>query len=109
MKKSFKPFIIIWSSLLTLVVVIILIHIYFKLQNDNLVRNKTLTAEEISNQKNIQVNLHASLEQLAAEDRIVSIAYEELGLIKDSSEVLVVKIDKANADEISEQINSRYE
>jgi len=102
MKKSFKPLIIVISSLLVLITILLLIFQGVHLKYEELQRESAQLENQIKTEKNILVNLKANYQMLTAEDIIKPYALKELALINadsdTSSAIIISKEELSNID-----------
>jgi hypothetical protein len=82
MKKSFKPLIIVISSLLVLVTILLLISQGLRLKYEELQRELTQLENQIKTEKTLVVNLLANYQMMTAEDLIKKYASDELALVE---------------------------
>ena len=71
----------------------IVAHVALKKKCEDLIKQKVIAEEELINQNTLKNNLFAAYQNLTSEDRIVSIAYIELGMIIADPPISVISID----------------
>ena len=86
MKKSFKPLIIVISSLLVLITILLLISQGLRLKYEELQREQTQLENQIKTEKTLIVNLIANYQMMTAEDLIKNYASNELALVEADSD-----------------------
>jgi hypothetical protein len=86
MKKSFKPLIIVISSLLVLITILLLISQGLRLKYEELQREQTQLENQIKTEKTLMVNLIANYQMMTAEDLIKNYASNELALVEADSD-----------------------
>ena len=86
MKKSFKPLIIVISSLLILITILLLISQGLRLKYEELQREQTQLENQIKTEKTLMVNLIANYQMMTAEDLIKNYASNELALVEADSD-----------------------
>ena len=86
MKKSFKPLIVVISSLLVLITILLLISQGLRLKYEELQREQTQLENQIKTEKILMVNLIANYQMMTAEDLIKKYASSELALVEANSD-----------------------
>jgi len=86
MKRSFKPLIIVISSLLVLITILLLISQGLRLKYEELQREQTQLENQIKTEKTLMVNLIANYQMMTAEDLIKNYASNELALVEADSD-----------------------
>jgi cell division protein FtsL len=109
MKKSAKPLIFFNSFVFIVITSLILGCVGVKLECEKLTKEKVLAEEKLKEVKNWKINLTAQDQELEAEERIVSIAETELGMIRRTDVPMVLDVSKEKIDEISKAIEKKYE
>jgi cell division protein FtsL len=109
MKKSAKPLIFFNSFVFIVITSTILGYVGVKLECEKLTREKVLTEEKLKEVKNWKINLTAQDQDLSAEERVVSIAETELGMIKRTEAPIEINVSKEKIEEISKAIEKKYE
>lgn len=72
---------------------LIVAYVALKKKCDDLIKQKVIAEEELKNQKTKKNNLFAQYQNLTSEDRIVTIALYELGMVTADLPISVVTID----------------
>lgn len=88
---------------------LMLAYVGVKLECGKLTRDKVLAYEKLNQVKNWKVNLIARDQALSSEERIVSIARNELGMVRRTGPQLVVKVSKEKIEEIAGALKVKYE
>ena len=109
MKKSAKPLILITLFYMVTITLFILGYVGIKLKCEELTRQKVLTEQELENIENWKLSLSAQRQALTAEDRIVPIAEEELGMIKPSDAPVILTVNKNEIERVSKIVKDKYE
>jgi cell division protein FtsL len=109
MKKSVKPIIAFSLFVLVVFAVVILGYVGIKLECEQLAKQKSLSQEKLIAVNNNKTNLIAEVQFLSSEERIVSIAQDELGLIKRTESRLTLTLDKSKVDELDNFLKEKYE
>lgn len=109
MKKSIKPLIMLSISVFVLFAFFTLLYVGTKLECERLMKEKVITQQKLTDFKNWNINLTAQSQALSSEERIVSIAEKELGMVKDSLPPLVMSVSKEKIEKISGAIDKKYE
>lgn len=86
MKKSSKPLIVLFASLLILITIILLISQGLRFKYEELQRELARLENQIKTEKTQMVNLRANYQMLSAEDVIKKYASNELGLVETGSD-----------------------
>ncbi len=109
MKKGSKLFIAFGIFAFFTSTLLILAVIGFKLECEKLTKENVITKEKLSDIKNAKVNLIAQDQALSSEERIVSIARDELGMIRNTETPAVLTISKEKVEKISNALKQKYE
>ena len=109
MKKSIKPFIALSVFIFVVFAFLTLVYVSVKLECEKLTREKVLISEKLNDLKNASINLTAENQSLSSEERIVSIAKNELGMIRDTQAASLMTVSKEKIEKISEAINKDNE
>ncbi len=109
MKKSSKPLIAVVVLFLITIAAIVLGYVSIKLKCEVMTRQKVLTEEKLNAKNNTRVSLIAEYQYYTAEDRIIEIAKDELGMIKQNTPSIKIDVSKEKIQEISNMINGIYE
>ena len=109
MKKSSKPLIAVVVLFLITIAVLVLGYVSIKLKCEMMTKQKVLTEERLNAKKNTKVSLIAEYQFYSSEDRIVEIAKDELGMIKQNSPSIKIDVSKEKIQVISDKINRKYE
>ncbi len=109
MKQSIKPLIIFYLSIFVLFSFLILVYIGVKLECEKLVRENVETQKDLTDIKNLKINLTAEDQALSSEERIVGIAQNELGMVKRTEQPLELSVSKSEIEKISTEIQKKYE
>jgi cell division protein FtsB len=97
MKKSFKPLIVVLSSLLVLITILLLISQGLRLKYEELQRELAQLEKQIKNEKTQMINLSANYQMLTAEDVIKQYALNELALVvADSDSIDKITLNKGD-------------
>ncbi len=109
MKKSAKPLIFFSLFIFVAFTLLILMYVGVRLECEKLTKEKILTEEKFSDIKNWKINLIAQDQALSSEERIVSIAENELGMIRRTDSPIIISVNKRKIEEISKIIDKKYE
>jgi len=111
MKKSAKPLILFTLFYMVTITIFILGYVGIKLNCEELTKQKVLAEQELENIKNWKLSLSARQQALTAtaENRIVPIAEEELGMVKPSDSPVVLTVDKSEIEKVSKIVKDKYE
>ncbi len=109
MKKSSKPLIAVVVLFLITAAVIVLGYVSIKLKCEVMTKQKVLAEEKLNAKNNTKVSLIAEYQYYSSEDRIVEIAKDELGMIKQNNPSIKIDVSKEKVQEISDIINGKYE
>ena len=109
MKKSSKPLIAVVVLFLITVAILVLGYVSIKLKCEMMTKQKVLTEEKLNAKNNTKVSLIAEYQYYSSEDRIVEIAKDELGMIKQNSPSIKIDVSKEKIQEISDKIKAKYE
>lgn len=109
MKKSSKPVILLTLFYFITAALFMLGYVGIKLNCEILTKKKVLAQEELSNKKNWKLNLTAQKQSLIGEERILNIARDDLGMVKQDNPILVLSVDKEKIETISQEVIDKYE
>jgi len=109
MKRSYKPEIFKGIITVTTAVVFMLFYVVMKLRIDYMLKEISQLNQFKIQLNNRQVNLLVEMQELSSEQRIKSIAMEELGLVRRALPAEVIEIDTEFIREIKEELESNYE
>lgn len=84
-------------------------YVSIKLKCEALTKEKVLAEEKLGAYKNTRVSLVASQQFLTSEERIVEIAQNELGMVKNTGPQMMLKVSKDKIDEINKILEEKYE
>lgn len=105
MKKSFKPLIVVLSSLLVLITILLLISQGLRLQYEELQRKLAQLEKQIKNDKTQMINLSANYQMLTAEDEIKQYALNELALVTaDSDSIDKITLNKGDVVKLNKSL-----
>jgi cell division protein FtsL len=109
MKKSAKPLILYSLLAFVLISVFLLGYIGIKIRCDKLQKEIVSTEESIASKRNRQQYLTARLQYYTSEERIVNIAYTELGMIKREDPRLVLEVSREKINRINDMLKEKYD
>jgi cell division protein FtsB len=110
MKKSFKPLIVVISSLLVLITILLLISQGLRLKYEELQRELAQLEKQIKTEKTQMINLSANYQMLTAEDAIKPYALNELALVvADSDSINKITLNKGDLVKLTESLKDRHE
>lgn len=109
MKKSIKPFIALCVFIFVVFAFLTLVYVSVKLECEKLTKERVLTEERLGDLKNMRLNLIAENQALSSEERIVKIARDDLGMVRDTKAPLLMTVSKDKIEKISEAINKENE
>ncbi len=107
--KGAKPLIVFSLFVFVAFTFLILVYVGVKLKCEQLTKEKVLAQEELNARKNRKTSLVASEQYLSSEERIVSIAENELGMVKRTEPKLIITVNKDKIEQISKVIKEKYE
>jgi len=109
MKKSSKPIIFLLLTLLLIVTVFALVSVGIKLKYEQLLLQKDKAEKTYKSESEKKIKLTAEYQTVTAEERIVSVAKSELGLIRNIESPFIIKYDNDKIESLSETIKAKYE
>jgi len=109
MKKSSKPIIFLLLTLLLIVTVFALVSVGIKLKYEQLLLQKDKAEKTYKSESEKKIKLTAEYQTVTAEERIVSVAKSELGLIRNIESPFVIKYDNDKVERLSATIKAKYE
>jgi len=109
MKKSAKPAIFFVLFVFVSYTLLVLLYVGVRLEYEKLTKEKVQAQQRMSDVKNWKVNLLAQDQALSSEERIVGIAQNELGMVRDSDQVIILSVSKEKVEKITKAIEKKYE
>lgn len=109
MKKSSKPFLFLLVITLLISTSFMLVSIGIKLKYERYLLDKDKAEKKYKSEKQKQDKLTADYQMFIAEERIVSIANSELGMIRSIQPDYIIKYDRIKIEEINEVLKEKYE
>jgi cell division protein FtsL len=109
MKKSAKPTIFLLITLLLIVTVFVLVSIGLKLKYEQFVLQKDKAEKTYKAESQRKIKLTAEYQTVTAEERIVSIAETQLGLIRNIEPAFVIKYNNQKLEDLNEILEEKYE
>lgn len=109
MRKGSKPNILLLMLFLSALTLVALATISIKINYEELTRDKIRAEQKLKDEKSRQTNLLADYQTAIAKERIVKIASEKLGMIKDETPYTIIKINKARLDELNSILDKEYD
>lgn len=109
MKKSSKPTIFLLLTVLLIVTVFALVGIGLKLKYEQFLLQKDKAEKTYKAENQRKIKLTAEYQTVTAEERIVSVAGTELGLIRNVEPDFIIKYDNNKVEEINEILKEKYE
>jgi hypothetical protein len=109
MKKSSKPAIFLFISLLLIATVFALASVGLKLRYEQFLLQKDKVEKIVKAESQRKIKLTAEYQTVTAEERIVSIAQSDLGLIRNIEPAFIIKYDNNKLEEINEIFKEKYE
>lgn len=98
-------------SLLVIMIIagIVLAYVVLRLEIERMNKEKLVLEESLSSELNRKVTLNVEAQKLESYQRIVSIAEQKLGMIKNTDEITTLEISKDKVEGILNAVNSKYE
>lgn len=109
MKKSAKPTIFLLITLLLIVTVFALASVGLKLKYEQYGLQKDKAEKTYKAESQRKIKLTADYQTVTTEERIVSVAQSQLGLIRNVEPAFVIKYDKSKVEELNEILKEKYE
>lgn len=109
MKKSAKPTIFLLITLLLIVTVFALVSVGLKLKYEQYVLQKDKAEKTYKSESQRKIKLTAEYQMVTAEERIISVAQTQLGLIRNIEPAFVIKYDKTKIEDLNEILKEKYE
>ncbi len=109
MKKSSKPAIFLVITLLLIVTVFALFSIGTKLKYEQFLLQKDKAEKIFKSESQRKIKLTAEYQTVTTEERIVTVAKSDLGLIRNVEPALLIKYDKNKLEEINEILEEKYD
>ena len=109
MNKSSKPLIVKFMILLVLLTAIVLANVGIRFKNEELLRSKTELIKLKNDMRTSKVKLIADYQDLTSETRIISLAENQLGMIKQDRASIIINIDKNLVESLVKELSGRYE
>lgn len=109
MKKSSKPAILMVIILLMIVTAFALVGVGIKLKYEQSLLLRDDFQKRMKTERQRKIKLTAEYQMVTAEDRIISVAINELGLIKNLQPSVIIKFNKEKLEEVTEDLLEKYE
>lgn len=109
MKKSSKPLLFLVLILLLIVTVFALVSVGVKLKYEQKVLLKDKAEKLFKAESQKKIKLTAEYQTFSAEERIVTVAKSELGMIRNIETPLVITFSNKKLEENLETLNQKYE
>ncbi|MEJ2196834.1 MAG: cell division protein FtsL [Ignavibacteriaceae bacterium] len=109
MKKSAKPLIVSILILLLSVTAVVLVNIGLRFKYEELVREKVKLIKIINDERTKKVNLIAEYQSFSSEERITTIAENDLNMIKVDQPKITVTMDKDYINKLNSELKDKYE
>ncbi len=109
MKKSSKPTIFLLIILLLIVTAFALASIGLKLKYEQNILRKDKTEKIYKAETQNKIKLTAEYQTVTTEERIISLAQSQLGLIRNVEKDFVIKYDKNKIEELNKILKEKYE
>jgi hypothetical protein len=109
MKKSSKPAILMVIILLMIVTAFALVGVGIKLKYEQSLLFRDDFQKRMKTEGQRKIKLTAEYQMVTAEDRIISVAINELGLIKNLQPSVIIKFNKEKLEEVTEDLLEKYE
>jgi len=107
--KNSKPLIVYLLTIGVVFTFYTLAYVGIKLKCESLIKQKVMAEESLSSTRNWKLNLTAQYQFLNSEERIVSIAGNELGMIKASAPVIKLTASSDKIMSVQKEVNAKYE
>lgn len=88
---------------------LIVAYVALKKKCDDLIKQKVIAEEELKNQNTKKNNLFAQYQNLTSEDRIVTIALYELGMVTADPPISVVTIDSEKIQDLRTLLQEQHD
>jgi len=109
MKKSSKPAILIVLILLMIVTAFALVGVGIKLKYEHSLLQRDDLEKKVKTEGQRKIKLTAEYQTVTAEEMIISIAANELGLIRNMQPSIIIKFNKEKLEEVTEALAEKYE
>lgn len=109
MKKSSKPIILIVLILLMIITAFALVGVGVKLKYEQSLLQRDDLQKRLKTEAQRKIKFTAEYQTVTAEDRIMSIAANELGLIKNMQPSVMIKFNNEKLEEVTEELSEKYE
>ena len=109
MKKSAKPLIVAILILLLSVTAVVLVNIGLRFKYEELVREKVKLIKIINDERTKKVNLIAEYQSFSSEERITTIAENDLNMIKVDQPKITITLDKDYINKLNSELKDKYE
>ena len=109
MKSSSKPLIVAILLMLLSVTAVVLVNIGLRFKYEELVRDKVKLINILNDERTKKVNLIAEYQSFSSEERITTIAEQNLNMIKADQPKITVTIDKNLINKLNSELKDKYE
>jgi len=109
MKKGSKQKIAMLLIYCIMVAFFVLTYIGIRIRCGELTKAKVMEQEELGDKNNWNLNLIAQRQSLSSEERIVEIAEDKLGLVKDNGQYRTIPVDSEDIVRVEHMLKEKYE
>jgi cell division protein FtsL len=109
MKKSYKPIIVKYVLFIGTMILFILIYVGLKLKIDFMLKEIVALNQDKKAENNLNLNLYVEYQDLTSEERIRSIAINELGMVAGYVPYSTIEINKEKIKKADLTIRKKYE
>lgn len=109
MKKSSKPAILMVLILLMILTSFALVGVGIKLKYEQSLLQRDDLQKKMKTEAQRKIKLTAEYQTVTAEDRIISVAISELGLIKNLQPSVIIKFNNEKLEEVTKELLEKYE
>ncbi len=109
MKKGSKQRIATLLLYCILAAFFVLTYIGIRIRCEELTKTKVVDQQELGDKNNWNLNLVAQRQSLSSEERIVKIAEDQLGLVKDNGKYRTIPVDSEDIARVEQMLKEKYE
>lgn len=109
MKKSYKPVIVKYIMFIGTMILFILVYVGLKLKIDFMLKEIIALNQNKKIEDNLNLNLYVQYQELSSEERIRSIAVNELGMAAGYIPFSTIEINKEEIERVELTISKKYE
>lgn len=109
MNKSGRLSLLFSLAVIIIIAGIVLAYVVLRLEIERMNKERLTLEESLNSELNRKVSLNVEAQKLESYQRIVGLAEQKLGMVKNTDEITVLEISKDKVEGILNAVNSKYE